>query len=65
LSPTASSSGHALLERDLVDELRLMIYPVVIGAGERLFGETSDKKPMRIARSRTVNDLAALTIETV
>ena len=49
----------------MVDELRLMIYPVVIGAGERLFGETSDKKPMRIASTRTVNDLAAPTIETV
>ena len=65
MSPAASSSGHALLERDLVDELRLMIYPVVIGAGERLCGETSDKKPMRIASTRTVNDLAAPTIETV
>ena len=38
--------AHTLIEHDLVDELRLMIYPFVLGAGERLFGETSDKKPM-------------------
>jgi dihydrofolate reductase len=47
---------QALLERDLVDELRLMVFPVVLGTGKRLFGDTRHKKPLRLVDSKTVGD---------
>jgi dihydrofolate reductase len=56
---------RTLLESDLVEELRLMVYPVVLGAGERLFGESGDQRPVRLVETRTVDDLAYLTYEVV
>jgi len=58
--------GQALIERDLVDEFRLFVFPVVVGAGRRLFGETADTKPLRRLDSKTVGDgLVFLTYELV
>ena len=60
--PASFQLVRTLIEHDLADELRLMIYPVVLGAGERLFGDTSDKKAMRLVDTRTVEgDVVFLT----
>jgi dihydrofolate reductase len=64
--PASFQLVRTLMEHDLVDELRLKVFPVVLGAGERLFGETSDKKAMRLIDTRTVEgDVVFLTYERV
>jgi dihydrofolate reductase len=51
---------QTLIERDLVDELRLMVFPVVLGSGKRLFGDMTDKKSFRLADSKVVGDGVAI-----
>jgi dihydrofolate reductase len=64
--PASFQLVRTLMEHDLVDELRLKVFPVVLGAGGRLFGETSDKKAMRLVDTQTVEgDVVFLTYELV
>jgi dihydrofolate reductase len=57
---------RTLMDHDLVDELRLTVYPVVLGAGDRLFDEISDKTPLRLVDATTIGDsLAYVTYEVV
>ena len=53
---------QSLLEQDLVDELRLMVFPVVLGSGKPLFGETTSTKPLKLVDSKVVGDGVAILV---
>jgi dihydrofolate reductase len=53
---------RALLDQNLVDELRLMVFPIVLGSGKRLFGDTAGKRPLRLVESKTVGDGVAILV---
>jgi dihydrofolate reductase len=53
---------QSLLEQDLVDELRLMVFPVVLGSGKPLFGETTSMKPLKLVDSKVVGDGVAILV---
>jgi dihydrofolate reductase len=64
--PASFQLVSTLMEHDLVDEMRLKIFPIVLGAGERLFGQTSGKKAMRLVDTRTIEgDIVFVTYESV
>jgi dihydrofolate reductase len=60
--PGSRQLVQTLIENDLVDELHLMIFPVVLGTGKRVFGDTSDKKAMRLVDSKTVGEGVVILI---
>jgi len=53
---------QTLIANDLVDQLNLMVFPVILGSGKRLFGETDDLKTLQLAESKTVGDGVAILI---
>lgn len=54
---------QALIEQDLVDALHLQVYPVIVGAGKRLFGDTTATRRLRLTEGRTVGDVHILVYE--
>ena len=63
--PGSRQLVQALVENDLVDEIHLMVFPVVLGTGRRVFGETSDKKPMRLVESKPAGETLILIYQPV
>jgi dihydrofolate reductase len=64
--PASFQLLHTLIEHDLVDELRLKVFPLVLGDGERLFGQASERKRLRLLDSQDLGDgIVYLTYETV